>query len=252
MNDPSISVFIIALNEENNLGRCLRSVSWADEIVLVDSGSTDKTIEMAREYTDKVFSRKFTNYADQKNFALSLTAGPWCLSLDADEEVTPELRDEIILAVKNPGSTSGYFIPRQSYIFGRKFYFTGTQHDRPMRLFKKTEAVFEQPVHETVKISGTTASLKNFLNHYTYKGLSDYMERLNRYTSLEADFLVQTGRATKGLDISLKSILMFFRLFVMKQGFRDGLEGFIFSVLSGYYVFIKHAKHLEKLGCFRV
>lgn len=243
---PALSVFIITLNEEKNIRRCLESVRWADEIVVVDSGSIDNTVTIASEYTKLIHVRTFTDYADQKNHALSLATGDWCLSLDADEEVTPALRDEIQSLVAGSTAFVGYRIPRRSVIFGRKFNFTGTQNDKPMRLFKKGTALFCQPIHETVRIDGTTTDLRSSLNHLTYTSISSYMQRLNRYTTLEADFLISEEVVFKSYQLKLKPLFMGAWLWIVKRGFQDGLEGFFYSVFSAYYVFLKHAKHWEK------
>ena len=247
MPERPLSVFLIVKNEEKNIARCLGSVAWADEIVVVDSGSTDQTVEICRRFTDNVHERPFKNYSDQKNYALSLVSGEWALSLDADEEVGELLKGEILNTVQCAASTTAaYQIPRRSFIFGREFRFTGTQDDRPVRLMRKGRAVFEQPIHEWVKVNGEIGILKNFLTHRTYKDLSDYCERLNRYTSMEADYLVEKSYRIGHGDRQLKPLGMFLKLYLWKQGFRDGCEGFVFSVLSAFYVFLKYAKAAEK------
>ena len=237
---PRLSVFIITRNEEKKIRRCLESVRWADEIVVVDSGSRDRTLSVCREFTDKVSSREFRDYADQKNHALSLTTGDWALSLDADEEMTPPLKEEILSVTGSAQAHDAYRIARRSRIFGRWMRFTGTQHDRPIRLWKKGRAHFEQPVHEMVRVQGTTGCLKNRLLHYTYDSLKDYMERLNRYTTMEAGLLKPGGSG-----ISWKPAAMFLKLYFWEKGFADGPQGFFFSVLSAFYVFMKHAKSWE-------
>lgn len=245
MMPTRLSVCVIAWNEEKNIGRCLESVRWADEIVIVDNHSTDRTAAICGNYTDKITARRFENYADQKNHALSRATGEWVLSLDADEEVTARLRAEILEIMESDRAFAAYAVPRRSLIFGRWFRFSGTQQDRPVRFFKREGARFEQPVHETVRVPGAVGKLKNPLNHYTYPTISGYLGRLNRYTSMEAAFFEARGRRSGGFDLTARPFLMFIRLFVWKQGFRDGFEGFLFCWFSAFYVFLKYAKHAE-------
>jgi glycosyltransferase involved in cell wall biosynthesis len=240
MSAPRLSVFVIALNEERNLERCLSSVAWADEIVVVDSGSADKTPQIAARY-GAVHSRAFTDYADQKNFAMEKTTGDWLLSIDADEEVTPQLKDEILAAAAS-GAADAFRVRRSSFIFGRRFRFTGTQDDKPIRLFRRGSARFEQPVHETLRVQGAVVELKTPLNHYTYPSFGSYLERFGRYTSMEAAYLKSKCYRPNLIDFLVKPLAMFLRLYFAKQGFRDGFQGFVFSALSGAYVFAKYAK----------
>ena len=243
-----ISVFIIAKNEEKNLERCLGSVRWADEIVVVDSGSRDATCRVAGRFTDKVFVHEFTDYASQKNFALSKTTGEWVLSLDADEEVSAALKEEMLALAATPRAADAYRVRRVSHIFGRRFRHTGTPEDRPVRFFKRDAGHFDQPIHEVVRVQGQTGCLREPIFHYTYPSVHDYLEKLNRYTSMEADLFIQKNEAApQAKCYGMKSFFMFLRLYFYKGGFRDGIEGFFFSVFSAYYVFVKHAKHFEKL-----
>ena len=246
MNAPKISACIITKNEEARIGACLDSLKWVDEIVVVDSMSTDETVRIARKHGARFELRLFTDYADQKNHAAGLAKGEWVLSIDADEVVTPALRDEIRLILRGPDA-DGFRIRRRSHIFGRAFRFTGTQHDAPLRLFRRTKGKFEGSIHETVRLNGRTAELRNPMEHYTYDNVKQYLERFNRYTSAEAARFVREGKKFRAADLWLKPPVIFFRLYVLQQGFRDGFQGFVFSLLSAYYAFVKHAKHFEKL-----
>lgn len=246
MTVPKVSACIIAKNEEARIGRCLDSLAWADEIVVVDSLSSDETVRIARERGARVERRAFTDYADQKNYAAGLARGEWVLSIDADEVMTPELRDEMRLILRGP-LADGYRIRRRSHIFGRAFRFTGTQYDAPLRLFRRGNGKFVGAIHETVKLEGHTAEFRNALNHYTYDNVKQYMERFNRYTSAEAAHFKEEGRRFRAADLWLKPPAIFLRLYVLQQGFRDGFQGFVFSILSAYYAFAKHAKHAEAL-----
>jgi glycosyltransferase involved in cell wall biosynthesis len=240
-----LSVFIITLDEEKNIRRCLESCAWADEIIVVDSGSVDKTADIARLYTPRFYVKEFRDYATQKNYAMSLTTGDWLLSLDADEAVSPELRREIESILSSPAALEAYLVRRRSVIFGRTFRFTGTQHDWQTRLFRKGAASFEQPIHEKVLVNGRMGRLSAWMTHHTYPTVSAYMKRFNRYTSMEAGHLRSSQRPAGRLCFSLRPFLLFLKRYFWEKGFMDGTEGFIFSVLSGYYVFVKHAKRRE-------
>lgn len=242
-----LSVFVITLNEERNIERCLNSVKWADEIVVVDSLSSDRTQQLSQQYTDRVFSREFKDYADQKNYALALTGGEWVLSLDADEEVTDGLREEILSVIGDPGAYEAYRIPRASFIFGRKFRYSGTQSDRPIRLWRRRKARYRHPIHEVVDVEGRVGTLSSQLIHYPYYHVSEYWEQLNRYTTLEAWFLKEKGHRLSWIDFVLRPAAFWLKLFVFQQGFRDGWEGFCFCSLSSFYVVIKYAKYGELL-----
>ena len=242
MRKHKVSVFIITHNEQNNIENCLRSVKWADEIVVVDSESLDRTVEICRKYTDKIFVKKFTNFSDMKNFALSRTTGDWLLSIDADEEVSHELSKKIDEIISNDSESLGFYIKRKSRIFGRWFRFCGTQDDYQMRLFKKGAAKFFQPVHEKVKITGRTGRIHEPLLHDTYEDIPDYMARFRTYTTMEAEFLAGSAKKPSWPVLLVKPCGRFLKLYLGKQGFRDGKEGFLFSVLSGFYDFTKYRK----------
>lgn len=245
MQSSTLSVFLIVFNEENNIERCLNSIKWVDEIVIVDSMSTDHTVQICRKYTDKIFSRVFSNYSDQKNFALSQVTKEWALSIDADEELRPELSSEIKDLLQSNPKHEGYRIHRTSYIFGREFHFSGTQHDKPIRLFRKESGQFTQPIHEFVSIHGSIGDLKGQMNHDTYKDISSYLSRLDRYTTMEAKFLATKRLRINIIDWLIRPFALFLKLYIIKQGFRDGLEGFFFCFFSGWYVFVKYIKCLE-------
>jgi glycosyltransferase involved in cell wall biosynthesis len=246
---PKLSVFIITKDEQDNIGRCLDSVHWTDEIVIVDSFSHDKTVEICKKYTNLVYQRAFTDFADTKNFAISKTTGHWLLSVDADEEVTKELKDEILQVISNDNqANAGFYIKRSSRIFGRWFGFSGTQDDYQMRLFKRDNASYTQPVHEKVMVRGGVGRLKGLLLHYTYEDIGGYIKKMNQYTSMEADMLASNRSRVTTLSLFVKPPMQFLRLYILKKGFRDGVEGFIFCLFSAVYVFVKYSKILECSG----
>ena len=242
-----MSVIMIVFNAERSIEKSLQSVSWAQEIIIVDSYSSDKTVPVCRKFTDKIHQCRFVDFAAQKNFALSKATKKWVLSLDSDEVVTEKLASEIRGVIAKPAS-AGYRIPRKSEIFGRKFRFTGTQDDVPLRLFLRADAKFVQPIHETVEIRGAISQLKQAMLHVPFEGIAQYFEKLNRYTTLEAALRRSQGKIYGTVDAGLRPWLVFLKLFFLKQGFRDGWEGFLYSALSAAYHFVKIAKVIEGHG----
>jgi len=242
----ALSVAIITYNEEANIKECLESVKWADEIVVVDSFSTDKTLEICREYTDRVFEKEWSGFSEQKNYAIEHTKNSWILAIDADERVSEGLREEIGEILKSGPSCDGYFIPRKSYFLGRWIRYGGWYPDYSIRLFRKDKGRFERrEVHESVRIDGRTGRLKNPLEHYTYRNLSGYIERMNRYSTLAAREMRKGGRRACLGDIIFRPFFTFIRMYIFQQGFRDGRYGFILSILYSYYTFTKYAKLWE-------
>lgn len=243
---PLLSVVMIVRNEEHRLAPALASVKgWADEIVVVDAHSQDRTAELCREAGARVVARAFTDYADQKNFAVSQASGDWVLSLDADEAVTPALAAEIRQVCSGGDALDAYRIRRRSRMFGRWLRFSGTQHDAPVRLFRRGRGRFEQAVHEQVQVEGAMGQLRQTLEHRTYDSVSQYLERFNRYTSMEAALGPPSGPFRAGRVLA-RAGAFFLRQYVWQQGFRDGLAGFIFAVFSAYYVVIKRLKTYER------
>ncbi len=245
MRQENLSVFIITYNSGAKLERCLKSIAWAGDIVIVDSDSHDETLAIAQQYGARIFQKPFKDFSDQKNFALKQTQREWALSIDSDEEVTEELRHEIIRKIQNPENAQAFSIPRRSRIFGREFRFSGTQDDKPIRLMKKNKARFEQPIHEKVIVDGPVEELKNFLIHYTYATFSEYLERFEKYTSREARFLQEKKKPLSWVDFTLRPWAKFIQQYGIQQGFRDGLEGFAFAVFSSVYVLVKYLKYRE-------
>ena len=239
----NISIAIIVKNEEGVIRQCLETVKWADEIIIVDAFSSDKTVRICKEYTDKIFLREFVDFSAQKNFALSKASNEWVLFVDADEKITPLLKDEISLLP--PALKAGYYVPRKNIIFGRHFKYGGHQDDMQLRLFKKSVSHFENPIHEKVVVAGEVGRLHNYIEHYSTRNLSEYAEKLNLYTNLEAKFMRTQGRAIKKQDFIIKPAGQFLLRYIFKGGYKDGLEGLIFYSLSSYYTFIKYAKCWE-------
>ncbi len=249
----TISVIVITKNEEANIRRCLESVKWADEIVVVDCGSTDATLEICREYGCKTFYREWNGYANQKNYALDQASGDWIFSLDADEEVTPELAAEIKEAVCSDGADA-YTIPRMNYFLGRWMRYGGWYPDRQLRLFRRDVGVFKViPLHECVILKDPNARIGRFsapLKHYTYPSVADFIKKADRYTSIEADAMIKEGRLPKSLTFSMIMAFpsKFVEVYFYKGGWRDGLHGFIAAIFMSARVFLRYVKLWEALG----
>ena len=243
----AISICIICFNEEKNIRRCLESATWADEIIVVDSMSQDKTVEIAREYTDKLYQKAWPGYVDQKNFAISKTNGKWILSVDADEEITATLRDEILGEIKKADAKDGYRIPRRSFYQGRWINHSGYYPDRQLRLFRRKRGHWTgERVHERVDIQGSIGDLKKDLLHYPYKGvISGQLQTVNSFSSLMAEDMYERGKHYHISLLLLRPTFKFFEVYLLKLGFLDGLAGFIIAVTSAYAMFVRYIKLRE-------
>jgi len=228
------------------VGEALRSVAWADEIIVVDSESTDQTAAIARMYASRVVLRAWPGYAAQKNHAASLATHDWILSLDADERVTPELADEIrILMQVGPGD-AGYRIPRVTWYLGRWIRTTDWYPDHQLRLYDRRTAEWSgHYVHESVTARGRVGHLRGELHHFAYRDIADHLETIDRYTTYASRQMFESGRRAGVLQLAYHPPLAFLRNYILRGGIRDGAVGFIISVLNSYYVFLKFAKLWE-------
>jgi glycosyltransferase involved in cell wall biosynthesis len=241
-----ISVTIIAWNEEERLRACLESIAWADEIIIVDAESTDKTVQVAREFTDKIWVRPWAGFAAQKNFALEQATGEWVLSLDADERVTALLRDRIGRIVRANGPADGYSIPRKNVFWGAWMRHGGLYPDYQLRLFRRDTGRFvDSAVHESVVVEGHVEALDEPMLHHSYRGLEDFVTRSNRYSTLAAQEIVSRGGRAGLADLALRPLGRFLSRYILKFGFRDGWRGFVLAVLYANYVFLRMAKAWE-------
>lgn len=239
----TLSVIIITKNESLNIRACLESVVWADEIIVVDSGSTDGTLEIAREFTPQVHVHAdWQGFGAQKNRALSYASKDWVLSLDADERVTPQLHAEIETLLKNPKS-DGYEIPRLSNFCGRFIRHSGWHPDYVLRLFRRGKASFSDAlVHESVQMQGSAARLQQSLLHYTYRDFEDVLSKLNSYSSAASVMLQRRGKKGSLSQAVLHGLWAFIRTYLLRAGFLDGREGFMLAVMNAensYYRYIK-------------
>jgi len=240
-----ISVAIITKNEERNIRDCLESVRWADEVVVVDNGSTDDTVKICREYRAQVYQEEWKGYSGQKNSAIEKTAHLWVLSLDADERVTPELRDEIGRTLEAP-EKSGYLIARMNFFLGRWMRRCGWYPDYNLRLFRKDRGRFqERSVHERVTVDGPTGTLRHPMEHHTYRSLSDFMQKIDGYTTLAALEMRKEGRRYSHFAALLHPPFTFLQMYLVRGGFLEGYMGLLLSLLISFYIFAKYSKLRE-------
>jgi len=241
-----VTATIITLNESANIAAALESVRWADEVVVVDSQSTDDTVEIARQYTDKVIVRPWPGYVAQKNFAADQASHDWIISLDADERVTPELADEVRALLNADPPAAGYRIPRVTFHCGRWIRSTDWYPDYQLRLYDRRRARWTgRHVHESVRADGTVARLRGEIQHYAYRDIAHHLQTMDRYTSLAARQMFEDGRRASWIDILVTPRLTFFRNYILRGGFRDGMAGLIVSAMNAYYVGLKFAKLWE-------
>lgn len=237
-----ISAIIITLNEESKIRNALEGIKGlADEIVVVDSGSSDKTVEIARNLGAKVYIRKFDNFANQKNFALSKASGEWILALDADEEIPQELAQEIKEAVKN-GIYNGYLMPRRNFILGKEIKYSRWSPDKHIWLWKKNSGKWVGDVHEEVLVVGKVGELKNSKMHRSHKTIGSFMQANALYSTLEAKSLFKKGVRFSLWKMLWQTVFEFFLRFVYKLGLLDGKQSFALCYLMGVYkltVYIK-------------
>ena len=245
MREP-LSVLVPVKNEEHNVKGCLESVRWADEVVVVDSGSADGTVAIARGIADRVLEHEYVNSAAQKNWSLPHLTHRWVLIVDADERVTPALRAEIEAVLENPARADGYWIGRSNHFLGRPIRSAGWQRDRVLRLFDRTKGEYEPlHVHAEVVIRGRVESLRERLVHHTYRDLDAYFEKFGRYTKWSAEDLKKRGIRASGSRLLLRPWFRFLRMYVLEGGFREGRAGIVLCMLAAFSVFTKYARRWE-------
>jgi glycosyltransferase involved in cell wall biosynthesis len=238
---PRLSVTVIALNQEANLGPCLASVSFADEIVVVDTGSTDRTVELARAAGARVVATAWQGFAGTKNFALDQASGDWVFVLDTDERVPEALREEILAVVRNDGPLNGYRVPRKNYFGGRWIRRLGWYPDYTLRLFRRDRGRFrDREVHEELEVAGSVGTLQTPLDHYSYNNLDEYAARQERYARLAAAEMAKTGRRSRPGELAWRPFLTFLNLYFFKQGFLEGSLGIKLALQGSRYNFLKY------------
>jgi glycosyltransferase involved in cell wall biosynthesis len=246
-NRLNISVIIITRNEEHNIVDCLESVKWSDDIVIVDAQSTDRTVDLAKKYSPKIFVTSWLGYAAAKQFALEKVSNEWVLWLDADERVTPELAEELHEIVRLKDDIySGYEVARKAYFLGRWIKHCGWYPGYVLRFFKKGKVKFNTArVHEKIEYAGAIGRLKNHLIHYTDDNLYHYFSKFNHYTTLAAQDVRESGKKYSLYDVLVRPPFLFLKMYILRFGFLDGMQGLILSMLSAAYVFTKYVKLWE-------
>jgi glycosyltransferase involved in cell wall biosynthesis len=237
-----LAVLILTYNEEAHILECANSAKFADEIVVIDSGSTDKTVELAESIGCRVVYRSMAEgFAAQRNFALTQTAADWVMFLDADERITPELAVEVRQAVKDD-KPQAYEILRHNYVFRQLLRHGGFRPDWSLRLYPRTAISWEGRVHESAKVTCPVKRLKNIMKHYTYDEWSRYFAKVNNYTSGMAEKLFEKGKPAGLINILFRPLWGFIKVYIIQCGWLDGKLGLIFSILHAYYTFVKYIK----------
>ncbi len=238
---PKISALAITFNEEENVKRYIDSLSFADEIIFVDSQSTDKTVEIAEQLGVKVIQRKFDDFSNQRNFAINQAKNDWIVFFDLDEIMTPELENEIILTVSTRTEKVAFFAKRNFYFLGRRMKFGGWQNDKAIRLFNKNYCKYNgNLVHEVVESKGKTGILKNSLNHYSYKNFDNYNDKLNLYSKLQAENLYNKKIKPNPYHLFFRPFYRFLWQYLFRLGILDGKEGFILAYVHSFSVFKRY------------
>ncbi len=242
-----LSVVVITKNEEKNIGECLASVSnWANEIIVVDDFSSDKTMEIVRGYTDKIFQRRMEVEGIHRNWTYQQAKNEWVLSLDADETVTPELREEITKMLSSPTEHSAFSIPLRNYIGNYWVRHSGWYPAKKLRLFKKDLFKYEEVgVHPRVFLTGTCGQLNSDIIHKGYPDFGHFLDSLNRQTTLEAQKWIETNRQMSFAHALRRTVDRFFRTYLRKKGRKDGFIGFMISVFASLYQIMSYAKYWQ-------
>lgn len=247
-NKNKISVCIITYNEEDRIRDCLKSVSWADEIVVVDSFSTDKTVEICKEYTNNIFLNKWPGFVKQKSYAVEKSNNEWILCLDSDERVSKELADEIKMLLNNNDIPyNGFILPRRSCYLQRMINHGGWYPDYQFRLFRRNYGrVVGIDPHDKIVIEGEKKRLKNDLLHFPYRSLRDQLKTIDNYSTIYADQKIKEGKKCNILNMFIRPPTRFLETYFWKRGFLDGLPGLINILAASFYVFLKYAKWYEQ------
>lgn len=238
-----ITAIIPTLNEEIHIEEAIKSVRFADEIIVIDSFSTDKTVELAKKHNVTLIQRVFDDFSTQKNFAIDKAKHDWIYILDADERVTPELEKEILEVVEKPKEFVGFYIRRTFYFMGKKIKYSGWQRDKVIRIFSKKYCRYNgSPVHEKIKTDGKIGFLKNKITHYSYRSFNHYIAKLNHYSDLRAKELHQKGKKVTLFHVLVKPIARFVIHYVIRLGFLDGFVGFVIAKTQAYGVLTRYIK----------
>ncbi len=239
-----ISAIIITKNEEANITECLKSIAWVDEIILVDAESSDRTIELAKNFTSKIFVNKWEGFVKQKEFALGKVSNDWVLNIDADERVTSLLKDEIVAL--NNEEFDGYYFRRENYLLKKHIKYCGWDNDYQLRLFRKSKVkLTDRLVHEGFIVEGKTKRLKNRLIHYTFISIEKTIGKINHYSSLQAQELFNKKKNVGGFTIISHGLAAFFRFYISLRGYKDGVHGLVVSLFNSLTTLMVYMKVWE-------
>lgn len=244
-----ITAIIPTLNEEIHIEEAIKSVDFADEIIVIDSYSTDNTVKLAEKHNVKIIKREFDDFSSQKNYAISQAKYPWIYILDADERVTPEVRKEILKSVKKPKGKVGFYVRRSFYFAGKNINYGGCQRDKVVRLFLKEYCKYFGVVHETIKANGELGFFKNKIEHYSYRDYDHYISKMNHYADLRArEYFAKGKKINYFYHLILKPSARFFIHYIIRFGFLDGFPGYLFARVQAYGVYARYVKlkHLKE------
>lgn len=250
----TIAAVVITKDEECNIASCLESVRWADELIVVDAESRDRTVELAKRYTPKVFVRPWAGYGPQKNFGIDQAGADWILVVDADERVTDDLRREIqtLLATGPPMEISGYEIPRRNFFYGKWIQGGGLFPDYQLRLFRKAAGRYDDVrLHENLRLSGRRERLREPFDHYSMPTVHHHLRKMMRYTTLGADEKLKRVHHVSGWTIATHHLGTMLKTLFVRGGYRDGVHGLVVALFAGLHTFVKYAKAWERLNVRR-
>lgn len=245
-----VSAVVITKNEEKNLPGCLESLRWVDELIVVDSESADRTMEIAREYTDKVFVRPWCGFPSQRNFGIGNSSGDWIVILDADERFLTQTRDEILAWLGSEEAkeyVAGYF-PRRNFVFGKWLRYGGIYPDLQCRLLRKGKVTYDENSLDTPLINGPRKVFCNPVDHFTGDHVGGRVKKVIRQSQFKAQEKLSKRRRVRWRDVMFRPIMAFVKMYLLKQGYRDGIEGFIYATLSSLHTFLCYAKMWEILS----
>lgn len=241
-----LTAVVPTYNEEEMIRECLQSVSWADEILVVDSFSTDRTVEIAHGLGARVLQHDYVNSATQKNWAIPQSTHSWVLLVDADERVTPELREEIRRILAEGPRHDGYWIRRANHFLGRRMKHAGWESDKVIRLFRREVARYEErEVHAEIALPGPLPVLRHPLLHYSFRSFRQYWHKMQLYSDWGASQLLREGKSASWFSVGMRPPIRFLKMYVIRLGFLDGMHGLVLCTLAAFTVFLKYAKLWE-------
>lgn len=245
----TISCAIVVFNEERNIEACLESAKWMDEIIVVDAFSTDRTVEICRRYTERIFQRPWQGFGPQKNFAIEQATSDWVFILDADERIPSDLKREIqsILEDQRPDSPVAFSVPRKNYFYGNWVMHAGCYPDYQLRLFRRgVGKLNDEEPHNKFIFEGRSGVLQTPLEHFTERTIDDHFRKFRNFTTLAAQERGKTKQHVRWADLLIRPIFTFYKYYIVRYGYKDGMPGFLISVFASMYTFVKYAKLWEQ------